>query len=50
MRALTSTMAPEVALFVVHTDSDDNIVSDDDNIVGIVDEEEVFGQETSQWD
>ena len=41
---------PEVALFAVHSDSDNNSVSDDDGIVAIVDEEEVFGQDTSQWD
>ena len=41
---------PEVALFAVHSDSDDSSVSDDDNIVAILDEEEVFGQDTSQWD
>ena len=41
---------PEVALFAVHNDSDDSSVSDDDDVVAILDEEEVFGQETSQWD
>ena len=41
---------PEVALFAVHSDSDNSSVSEDDDIVAIVDEEEVFGQDTSQWD
>ena len=41
---------PEVALFAVHSDSDSSSVSDDDDIVAILDEEEVFGQDTSQWD
>ena len=42
--------APEVTLFAVHSDSDHNSVSDDVDIVAIVDEEEVFGQDTSKWD
>ena len=33
---------PEVALFEVHSDSDDSSVSDDDDIVAILDEKEVF--------
>ena len=41
---------PKVPLFAVHSDSDDSSVSDDDDIVAIPDEEEVFGQDTSQWD
>ena len=39
-----------MALFAVHSDSDDSSVSDDDDIVAILDEEEAFGQDTSQWD
>ena len=39
-----------MALFTVHSDNDDNAVSNDDNIVAILDEEEVFGRDTSQWD
>ena len=41
---------PKVALFAVQSDSNDSSVSDDDDILAIVDEEEVFGQDTSQWD
>ena len=41
---------PEVALFAVHSGSDDSLVSDDDDMVAILDEEEVFGQGTSRWD
>ena len=33
---------PEVALFAVHSDNDNSSVSDDDDIVAILDEEEVF--------
>ena len=43
-------MAPEVALFAVHSDSDNNSVLDDDDILAIVDKQEVFGQDTSTWD
>ena len=41
---------PEVAFFAVHSDSDDSSVCDDDDVVAILDEEEVFGQDTSPWD
>ena len=41
---------PEVALFAVHSDNDDSSVSDDDDVVAILDEEEVFGQDTSLLD
>ena len=39
-----------MALFAVNSDNDDKSLSDDDNVVAIVDEEEVFGQDTSTWD
>ena len=37
------------ALFV-HSDSDNSSVSDDNDMVAILDEEEIFGQDTSTWD
>ena len=36
-----------MALFAIHSDSDNSSVSDDDDIVAFLDEEEVFGQDTS---
>ena len=35
----------DVALFAVNNHSDNSSVSDTDNIVAILDEEEVFGQD-----
>ena len=40
---------PEVALFAANSDSDNSSLPDDDDIVAILDEEEVFGHNTSTW-